>query len=422
VQVTVSPLPHGVPADLGSPRLPGSKSHTQRALILAAFLPGIWRLLGAQRSSDTATLCQALQRLGAAGEAAGEDFVVQGGVAVPHGAIDTGENATALRMLGIVVPMLGGQLTADGAEGLRRRPHAALFGALAGLGVRVPASWPLRIEGGARRLPDALRIDASRTGQVASGALLGAALCLARGERAPAIVAQRPSAPGYLRVTASVLSQFGFETTLEPTGEDLACRVSARREAAGTRAIRIPPDASAAAFPLALAAMHRLAAPALGQHTADPHPDWHIAGDLALLQAARAGAELVLDPGSRPDTFPALAAAAARRDGATRFVGLAALRGKESDRIHAIAAGLQDAGLRCDEAVDGLVVRGPLPDSARTLVLRAPADHRIIMALALLGTCTPGGVTLDHARSVAKSWPDYFGWLARVARVACATP
>jgi 3-phosphoshikimate 1-carboxyvinyltransferase len=97
---------------------------------------------------------------------------------------------------------------------------------------------------------------------------------------------------------------------------------------------------------------------------------------------------------------------------------LPALRDKESDRLQAIAAGLCAAGAGCRVEDDGLVVVGPLP---RTPVvpreLPAVADHRIVMALSLLGTVLPGGVRVGNEQAVGKSWPAFFDWLGRAARV-----
>jgi 3-phosphoshikimate 1-carboxyvinyltransferase len=95
-----------------------------------------------------------------------------------------------------------------------------------------------------------------------------------------------------------------------------------------------------------------------------------------------------------------------------------ALRYKESDRIAALARALSAAGARCRELADGLLVDGPLrAPGGGPLHLPAPADHRVVMALAILGTLHPGGVVVDHPGAVAKSWPGYFEWLGRVARV-----
>ena len=123
------------------------------------------------------------------------------------------------------------------------------------------------------------------------------------------------------------------------------------------------------------------------------------------------------DLASRPDTFPCLAMLAALRRGRTEFDDLPALRHKESDRIHAMAEALTALGVTCEERTHGLAVEGPLPEPRGPVALKTPPDHRVVMALALLGTKLPFGVVVEHGDAVEKSWPDFFAWLGRVAEV-----
>ena len=124
------------------------------------------------------------------------------------------------------------------------------------------------------------------------------------------------------------------------------------------------------------------------------------------------------DLAARPDCLPVQAVVAAARSGATHFTGLPTLRKKESDRLSAMAAGLAAAGLRCAELSDGLVVEGPLlPQGDGPALLPTAPDHRVVMALSLLGTLVPAGVLVENSSAVAKSWPGFFDWLGRVAVV-----
>jgi 3-phosphoshikimate 1-carboxyvinyltransferase len=213
---------------------------------------------------------------------------------------------------------------------------------------------------------------------------------------------------------------FGHEVATAARGRDLLVSVGGGAGPAPAE-YRVPSDPSAAVFPRALAALHgrpddALAAPGLDPD--DAHPDRRLGIDLARLRAAAPGARVVLgELGERPDTFPALCVVAAARPGETELRGAAALRGKESDRIAAMARALAAAGAICRELDDGLWVRGPLAPRAGAAALPAPADHRVVMALALLGTVLPAGVVLEHGEAVAKSWPSFFDWLGRVADV-----
>jgi 5-enolpyruvylshikimate-3-phosphate synthase len=243
--------------------------------------------------------------------------------------------------------------------------------------------------------------------------MLGLALrCRLLGAGAGTLIVRQPAASGYLEVTAAVLDAFGFAVAIEPSGVDRIVRI-AERDGRPPPCYRVPPDASARVFPLALAALHGRPLPASAEGA---HPDCAAGDDLrALAQAAPLAPLALARIADHPDSFPALAVAAAARAGATTLGPAPALRRKESDRIAAMAAGLTAAGVDCRELDDGLIVRGPLPRGTQRLVLPASADHRVVMALALLGTLRP--IALPHRDAVAKSWPAFWDWLARVADV-----
>lgn len=412
MSVQITPLVGGVPDDLGQPELPGSKSHTQRAMVLAAFSPGSWDLIGALRSEDTELLGEALNELGAQVRWEPGRVCVQGRADGPVEAeVFLGENATGMRILLALVPALGGSLRIDGRQGLRARPAGPSLQLLASLGASVVGErLPLVVDGSAVRWPDRLEVDASTTTQVASGALMAAAV-----RRGGIISVTFPSAPAYLRVTARICRLFGWQVIEREAGDKLEFTVAGRARGGGE--LVIPPDPSARVFPLVLAALHGKDGAAVLPADTDPHPDWAVDGDLEKLRS-RGGRLVLADIGRRPDCLPALAVAAATRGGYTHFVNLPTLRGKESDRLRAMALGLDAAGVDCAELPDGLVVKGPLRVAERSrLELPTAPDHRIVMSLSLLGTVLPGGVRVDHREAVGKSWPGFFDWLGRVAVV-----
>lgn len=416
--VTVAPRPEGVAKDLGRPELPGSKSHTQRAMLLAAGAGRRVRLVGALRARDTEVLARALEALGARFEWDGADLVVDPGLARGASAdVDLEENGTALRTLLVVVPMLGGRLRVDGSPRLAERPVDEALEVLRRAGARVEGErLPLVVDGRTARAWDGLEVDARRTTQVASGVLAGLALRARLVGGGGGLVARAPSAPGYVRLTAHVAARLGWTVQVEERGADLGLRVVGTPRPAPAE-LRVPPDASALAFPLALAAMHGRAWRPRGLPAGDPHPDLRVLEDVDALRTAPAGARFDLDLGGHPDSFCALAALAATRAGVTRLAGAPALRLKESDRIAAMARGLAALGARVEELEDGLVVHGPIARGAGPVAVPATADHRVVMALALLGTVRAGGVRLPHPGAVAKSWPGFFDWLGRTARV-----
>lgn len=419
-QIVVRPRAGGVPEDLGRPVLPRSKSHAQRALIVGALGAGELRITQLPDADDVVVLRAAVAALGAEVRDDGEGrVVVVASAGLPGGEVECGDNGTALRTLLAVLGLLGGRATFTASERLRERPLGAARSLLAALGVEVSPTWPLRLTADrAPRLPVRLSVDASTTTQPASGALLGLACRARRSLPTVPVEVVGARAAGYLALTVDVLDALGFDVTVSGT----EYRVAARSPAAGE--YDVPIDASAVAFPAALAVLHghaQVGAFVAAETPRDRHPDWGVLEDLRRIQTAVEGATLELDDlGSRPDTFPALCVAAAARAGITVLRGAPALRGKESDRIAAMAAGLRPLGIACDELQDGLAVRGRTrfdADGGAAVELPAPADHRVVMALALLGTRCRSGVSLPHPDAVRKSWPGYFAWLARVASV-----
>lgn len=423
MRVRISPSPNPLPQDLGGPAaIPGSKSHTQRALVLAAFLPGERRIQNALRSRDTEVLCAALEKLGARVRFTDTSAFVRGreGFA-PDAEVDLEENASALRMLLAIVPLLGGRLSVRGADGLRARPLAPSLDLLAQAGV-TPSAPTLPCVVDARRAvwPATIVVDASLTTQVASGALLGVALRSYWGGGDLTVAIRGASAPEYVALTLATLEAAGFEVLKTKSRDTLEVRI-----ALGTRStlrgFKIPPDASSLCFVRALAALHDLPPPAwLHKLRSSGHPDDGIAEDLAALLRAPVGGTVVLDDlGSRPDAVPALAVVAATRRVTTRITRIGALRHKESDRIAALVKALRALGVDASDEPDALRIRGPLPakPAAKPKRLPVPADHRIVMAIALLGTLVGEGIELESGEAVAKSWPGYWDWLAALALV-----
>lgn len=418
--VWVRPRVDGVPPHLGFPSpvdiglLPSSKSHAQRMLLLASVLTGTHEFSGIGAGLDVAATLRAIQMLGADIAMADDRVRVVGIDAAqqpPVAEVDCAESGTLLRALGAIVPALGGAVSLHAAGGLRRRPLRALFEAWDAMGINHGKSWPLRTQMPVAppRLPG--RVDGSSTTQVATGLLLALAV---RG--GGTLVVESPGSRDYLQVTAQVLRGFGFAIESRPQGADLEFQVGARALRVGTH--EVPRDPSARAFVAALAAMHRVPVPAaVAVAAAVEHPDADIDDDLLRLLAP--GAITLGELAMRPDSVPAIACTAATRTGTTHMPGLATLRGKESDRLDQLARGLSACGARTLVVADGLVVNGPLPRSGSApVVVDCAPDHRIVMALALLGTILPAGIVLPHASCVAKSWPAYWDWLGRVATVA----
>ncbi len=424
-RVIVRPRVAGVPLGLGSPVLPGSKSHAQRALILAGLGAGVTRIENVPDSADVQVMRAAIEALGANVERDGAAWRVRAAVAMREARIDCCDNGTALRMLTMVVGLLGGRAWFDGSMRLRQRPMGEARVALQRMGVVVGDEWPLLVDGRAAGGWSDVEVAARDTSQVVSGALLALACRSLRGDtRAGAVLVAGPirAAASYWDITTAVLTAFGVSVDgggNRAAGDGLRARING--VAAGPRTARyvVPPDASAATFVAALAALHGREMPAWP--TGDGHPDWRAVGEIASLAAALPGEvwrseSLAL----LPDSFPAMCVVAAGREGRTELRGAPALRHKESDRVAAMAAALSALGVACEEFDDGVVIVGRALRAiggTAPVCLPAPGDHRIVMALCLLGTVILGGVAVDHRDAVGKSWPSFFGWLGGVAEV-----
>lgn len=414
----IRPLPGGVPVDVGFAaacdlvQLPPSKSHAQRMLLLAALLPGVHDIHGIDTGLDVQATLRAVRALGAGADEDGDRVRIRGlGAAAGslRGAIHCGENGTLLRTIGTIVPALGGSVVLDAAPGLRRRPVEPLLTAWQAMGIQHAGDWPLttRAPGALPLLPQ--RTDARVTTQVATGLLLAIAL---RG--GGTLVVESPGSRDYLLVTTAVLRAFGFAVDLREAGADLTFAISG--SAAVRRALQVPRDPSARAFVAALACMHGHPVPAaLADMGACEHPDAGIDADLARLSVP--GEVTLAGLAARPDSVPALACAAACRSGTTHLPGLAVLRVKESDRLEQLARGLTACGARCNIVDQGLSIAGPLQPASGPVTVECAPDHRIVMALALMGTVLPEGIRMPHPHCVAKSWPTFWAWLSRVAHV-----
>jgi 3-phosphoshikimate 1-carboxyvinyltransferase len=421
-RVLVQPKPGGVPSDLGAPVLPGSKSHAQRALLVAGLGVGTSTLDNVPDSGDVQVLGAALAALGARIEHRGARWKVHAATELRDARIQCHDNGTALRMLMMMVGMLGGRATFDGSPRLRQRPRAEAVTALRAHGVRVSDGWPVRVDGQAARkdAPADMVLTARSTSQVVSGAMLGLACAAARGVAVPqALHVEGPitAAALYWSISTNVLEAFGVRWRGDTRADGVRMVVDKVRPREQPYAV--PVDASAATFVSALATMHGADLPQWPDR--DGHPDWLVNAELLCLRSAEPNATWSAQLlASLPDTFPALCAVSAQRAAPSVLRGAPALRHKESDRVAAMAAGLRPLGVNCREHDDGLVLVGR--DLRRLaagapIALPTPADHRVVMALALLGTLVPSGVVVDHAGCVAKSWPGYFEWLARVADV-----
>ena len=414
-------------------RLPGSKSLTNRELVLSALAASPSRLRRALAARDTDLMVSALRRLGTEVREQDGDLLVTPGSLTGGTGIDVGLAGTLMRFLPPVAALATGAVRFDGDEGARRRPMDTTIAALRDLGVAVEdgglGSLPFTVEGTGRVVGGSVRIDASRSSQFVSGLLLAGArfddgLTVEHaGERLPSLP--------HIAMTVDALERRGAAVTTQVTA-GAACWTVAPARLSG-RDVVIEPDLSNAAPFLAAALI-------AGGHVTVP--DWPDAttqvGDRLREWLAAFGGRVVLDDGAltvdgargvasggrlRPvdldlreggELAPTLVGLAAFADGTSSFTGIGHLRGHETDRLAALVAELRAVGIEADETPDGLVVTGGTP-VAGARPWGSYADHRMATTGALVGLATPGLAVADVG-TTAKTLPGFTGlWAAMLA-------
>ncbi|MEE4674280.1 3-phosphoshikimate 1-carboxyvinyltransferase [Pseudomonas alliivorans] len=407
-QATLTVLPVERPL-VGRVSPPGSKSITNRALLLAGLAKGTSRLTGALKSDDTRVMSEALRLMGVrVDEPDDSTFVVtsSGHWQAPQQALFLGNAGTATRFLTAALANFEGDFVVDGDEYMRKRPIGPLVDALQRMGVEVSAPTgcpPVAIKGKGGLAAGRIEIDGNLSSQYVS-ALLMAGAC-GKGPLEVALTGSEIGARGYVDLTLAAMQAFGAE--VQAIG-DAAWKVSAT----GYRAtdFHIEPDASAATYLWAAQALTQGDID-LGVATdAFTQPDAlasHIIAGFPNMPA-------VIDGSQMQDAIPTLAVLAAFNNQPVRFVGIANLRVKECDRISALSHGLCAIapGLAVEEGDDLVVNAKPaLAGTTVDALIDTHADHRIAMCFALAGLKIAGIRILDPD-CVGKTYPGYWDALA----------
>ena len=422
--------------------VPGSKSMTNRALILAALAAaqgaGSSRILGALRSRDTDLMIGALKTLGFEVDGDGDDLTIGGSLhpAAPAGRsaatrgmdqarIDCGLAGTVLRFVPPLAALGTASVLFDGDEQARARPIAPLLDGLRGLGVQIEGSpdgggLPFTVHGRGAVAGGPVRIDASASSQFVSGLLLcGAAFddgltVVHTGETVP-------SAP-HIAMTAAMLAEAGVDVdattanqwrvapgpvrahdwAIEPDLSNAVPFAAAATVTGGTVRITAWPTISVQPAPIILSILRLLGCTVV-------HED----SGLTVTGPQRYGG-FDMDLREVGELAPSVAALAAlaQPGSVSRLTGIAHLRGHETDRLAALSTEINRLGGDCVETPDGLVITAaPLHAG----VWHSYADHRMATAGAIIGLRVPGVAVQDIA-TTAKTLPDFPGlWAAMLA-------
>ncbi|MET0791063.1 MAG: 3-phosphoshikimate 1-carboxyvinyltransferase [Polyangiaceae bacterium] len=400
-------------------RVPGSKSITNRALVLAALADGESTLEGVLHSDDTRHMRNALSALGITIDDLGPTTLrVRGGrgqLRAPKEPLFVGNSGTTVRFLAALACLVPGAVTLVGDEAMARRPIQDLVDGLRQLGVRIDCETgcpPLTVHGG--RLPGGtLGMRGDRSSQYFSALLMAAVL--AEGPVTMNITGTLVSRP-YVDITRRMIEDFGGAVESTATGFTVApCAAYV------ARSYVIEPDASSASYPFALAAVSggTITVPGLGKRA--------LQGDYGFLDVlARLGAHvekgetsstvtgssalrgIAVDMHDISDTVMTLAAIAPVLTGETSISNVANIRIKETDRLIATVQELQRLGQAVTHGEDWLKVE---PRVIHPATVQCYADHRIAMSFAVLGAAA-GGVSIEDPACTAKTYPTFWDDLA----------
>ena len=416
--------------------LPGSKSLTNRALLCAALADGVSAIEGGLVADDTEAMASALGALGAgiepgpsgregggAGAATHLTVTGTGGNLAPGPLeLDLRLSGTASRFLLPVVALGRGRYRLDARPPLRARPMGPVLAAIETLGAQVEphgraGHLPVTVVAPGQLIGGQLDVPGDTSSQYLSGLLL-AGPYFRKGLRLR--VTTRLVGRPFVEMTIAVMAAFGVAVAGTDDAGHLTFTVHPGRYR-GT-AYRVEPDASAASYFLAAAAIcgGRVTVEGLGDGSLQG--DARFADVLAAMGArversARAtsligpphlGGLGDVDLSAMPDMAQTLAVVAVFADGPTRVRGIGFIRGHETDRIAATVRELRRCGVDAREEPDGFVVHPGIPQPAR---VRTYDDHRMAMSFALIGLRVPG-IEIEDPDCVTKTFPGYWDTLA----------
>jgi 3-phosphoshikimate 1-carboxyvinyltransferase len=413
--------PIGRPLD-ATLTVPGSKSLTNRALVCAALAGGTSMVEGALVADDTEAMVEALRRLGAGiAETASERLSVTGtGGDLRAGPIelDLRLSGTTSRFLLPVVALGSGRYRLDGRPPLRARTLGPLLAGVEALGARVEphgqaGHLPVTVVAPGHLARGQVDIPGDTSSQYASGLLLAAPYC--RDGLRVRVTTPLVGHP-FVDMTIAVMAAFGVDVVAADEVDGPVFTVPAGRYRATD--YRVEPDASAASYLLAAAAIcgGRVTVEGLGDDSLQG--DARFADLLAAMGASversATGSTVIgpahlrglgdVDLSAMPDMAQTLAVVAVFADGPTRVRGVGFIRGHETDRIAATVRELRRCGIDAREAPDGFVVHPGVPQPARVTTYD---DHRMAMSFALLGLRVPG-IEIEDPDCVAKTFPGYW--------------
>ena len=434
-------------AAAGDVQLPGSKSISNRVLLLAALSNGTTTVHDLLSSDDTRVMLDALRQLGCGVEEDGAQVRITGlGGRMPQSParLFLGNAGTAMRPLTAALALLSGEFELGGIARMHERPIGDLVDALRQLGCQIDYLGnegypPLRITHAtgvpALSLTAPIRVRGDVSSQFLTALLMALPLAAARQDVVIEVVGELISKP-YIHITLQLLERFGIRVAHE-NWQRFTIPVGSRYQSPGD--IHVEADASSASYFIALGAIAPCPAGPNGIKILGVGLD-SIQGDIRFVEAARAmGAQITggpnwlriehgawplkaidLDCNHIPDAAMTLAVMALYAQGTTRLRNIASWRVKETDRIAAMATELRKLGATVEEGADLIAVTPPASTAGwKAASIHTYDDHRVAMCFSLAAfnpACLP--VRIEDPQCVAKTFPDYFETLFSVAQTA----
>lgn len=433
----------------GTVTVPGDKSISHRSLMFGALAVGETIIDGLLEGEDVLATAAALRACGADitrtdanGQTGGRwhvHGVGVGGLLQPRTALDMGNSGTSTRLLMGLFATHPITVTLTGDASLSRRPMARVTDPLAQMGATFTTApggcLPLTMVGAG--VGAALPLPIRYVLPVASAQVKSAVLLAGLNTPGRTTVVEKIATRDH---SERMLAGFGAQLDIEDTPAGREITITGEAELRPQQ-LTVPGDPSSAAFPLVAALIVPGSSVTVTNVGINPTRDGLLrvlammGADITQTNIRSVGGETVADvtinagvltgievpPDIAPsmiDEFPILFVAAAFAHGRTTLRGLEELRVKESDRLATMAAGLIACGARVTELPDGLIIDGsggePLPGGA---TVAAKLDHRIAMSFAILGLNCRDAVTVDDARPIATSFPDFLPLMAKLGAV-----
>ena len=389
---------------------PPSKSHTHRAIILAALSGGRCRVDAPLKSFDTRATMDAVRALGADVQEFDDHLVIEcDGIHAPDRVIDVLNSGTTMRLMTGICSLFDSETTLTGDASIQKRPMGPLLDSLSACGVRCESNDrkpPVKVRG--PYTGDTLTIDGSVSSQFVSSLIMASPMV---GRPMTVDITGKLVSKPYIDITLSIMRRFGAKVSCEGTTYHV--------EPTGYRPAdyRVPADFSSSAFPLVAGGIGGRVT-ARGMDLSDAQGDSRIidvlreAGceittDGDRITCARSGKlkAAEIDVGDIPDLFPVIAVLLSTAEGRSRLYGAPHLRFKESDRIALTEQMLRTLGADITATDDGCVINGvPRLHGGR---IEHNGDHRMFMAAAVASLVADGPVSMENDACWNVSYPGF---------------